>query len=157
MTQQPLARMLLLIHREAIPEFSIINSQLLIISEKRGDKVIKKPDSNKARVKRHQRIRNKIEGTQERPRLNVFRSSKHIYAQIIDDVSGVTLTSASSLAKGFECSGGNKDAARKVGETIAKNALDKGISEVVFDRGGYIFHGRVKELAEAAREGGLKF
>jgi len=119
--------------------------------------VIKKPDSNKARVKRHQRIRNKIEGTPARPRLNVFRSAKHIYAQIIDDVNGVTLVSASSMTKGFEGSGANKDAARKVGEQIAKNALDKNISEVVFDRGGYIFHGRVKELAEAAREGGLKF
>ena len=119
--------------------------------------MIKKPDSNKARVKRHQRIRNKIEGTAARPRLNVFRSSKHIYAQLIDDVSGVTLASASSMSKDFGGSGSNKEAARKVGEMIAKNAADKGITEVVFDRGGYIFHGRVKELAEAAREGGLKF
>ena len=119
--------------------------------------MIKKPDSNKARVKRHQRIRNKIAGTPQRPRLNIFRSSKHIYAQLIDDVNGVTLASASTMTKGFEGSGGNKEAARKVGEMIAKNAVDKGITEVVFDRGGYIFHGRVRELAEAAREGGLKF
>jgi len=120
--------------------------------------MIKKLDANKARVKRHQRIRNKIEGTPERPRLNVFRSASHIYAQIIDDVNSKTLCSASSLSKDFNGKGGgNKEAAKKVGALIAKEALAKGISEVVFDRGGYIFHGRVKELAEAAREGGLKF
>ncbi|MCL2068359.1 MAG: 50S ribosomal protein L18 [Oscillospiraceae bacterium] len=119
--------------------------------------MIKKQDANKARIKRHRRIRNKIGGTPERPRLNVFRSSSHIYAQIIDDVNGTTLCSASSLSKGFEGKGSNKEAAKKVGVMIAKEALAKGISEVVFDRGGYIFHGRVKELAEAAREGGLKF
>ena len=119
--------------------------------------MVKKPDSNKARIKRHNRVRNKISGTPERPRLNVFRSAKHIYAQLIDDINGVTLVAASSLEKDFEGNGGNKEAARKVGEMIAKRAAEKGISQVVFDRGGYIFHGRVKELAEGAREGGLKF
>ena len=102
-------------------------------------------------------MRGKISGTAECPRLNVFRSTKNIYAQIIDDVKGVTLAAASSLDKEFDGNGGNKEAARKVGEMIAKRAAEKGISEVVFDRGGYIFHGRVKELAEGAREGGLKF
>lgn len=119
--------------------------------------MIKKPSSNKARLKRHGRIRNKISGTAECPRLNVFRSTNHIYAQVIDDVAGVTLASASSLDKSFDGKGGNKDAARKVGEMVAKNALAKGITNVVFDRGGYEYHGRVKELAEGAREGGLKF
>ncbi|MCM1505565.1 MAG: 50S ribosomal protein L18 [Ruminococcus flavefaciens] len=119
--------------------------------------MIKKFDSNKARLKRHRRVRAKISGTPERPRLNVFRSSKHIYAQIIDDVNGVTLAAASSMDKGFEGNGGNIEAARKVGEMIAKNAADKGITEVVFDRGGYLYHGRVKELADGARENGLKF
>ncbi len=119
--------------------------------------MIKKIDSNKARLKRHRRVRAKISGTPERPRLNVFRSTKHIYAQVIDDVNGVTLASASSMDKGFEGSSGNIEGARKVGEMIAKNAAAKGISEVVFDRGGYLYHGRVKELAEGARENGLKF
>jgi large subunit ribosomal protein L18 len=119
--------------------------------------MVKKPDSNKAREARHRRVRAKISGTPERPRLNVFRSSKHIYAQIIDDINGVTLVSASSLSKDFDANGGNKEGARKVGEMIAKAAQDKGISEVVFDRGGYLYHGRVKELAEGARENGLKF
>ena len=119
--------------------------------------MIKKFDSNKARLKRHRRVRAKISGTAERPRLNVFRSSKHIYAQLIDDVNGVTLASASSMDKGFEGNGGNIEAARKVGKMIAKNAADKGITEVVFDRGGYLYHGRVKELADGARENGLKF
>ncbi|MDE6035117.1 MAG: 50S ribosomal protein L18 [Ruminococcus sp.] len=119
--------------------------------------MIKKFDSNKARLKRHRRVRAKISGTAERPRLNVFRSSKHIYAQLIDDVNGVTLASASSMDKGFEGNGGNIEAARKVGEMIAKNALEKGITDVVFDRGGYLYHGRVKELADGARENGLKF
>lgn len=119
--------------------------------------MVKKHDANKARLKRHFRIRNKISGTAERPRLNIFRSSKHIYAQIIDDVNGVTLASASSMDKDFSANGGNKEGAKLVGKKIAENAVSKGISEVVFDRGGYIFHGRVKELAEAAREGGLKF
>ena len=119
--------------------------------------MIKKFDSNKARLKRHRRVRAKISGTPECPRLNVFRSTKHIYAQIIDDVNGVTLASASSMDKGFDGDGGNFEGARKVGEMLAKNASAKGISEVVFDRGGYLYHGRVKELAEGARENGLKF
>ncbi|MBS5659790.1 MAG: 50S ribosomal protein L18 [Clostridiales bacterium] len=119
--------------------------------------MVKKPDSNKARIKRHNRVRNKISGTPERPRLNVFRSAKHIYAQLIDDINGVTLVAASSLEKDFEGNGGNKEAAKKVGQMIAKKAVDKGISEVVFDRSGYLYHGRVLELAEGARECGLKF
>ena len=119
--------------------------------------MVNKADTNKARLNRHKRVRGKISGTAECPRLNVFRSSKNIYAQIIDDVAGTTLAAVSTLDKEFTGNGGNKDAARKVGEMIAKRALDKGISEVVFDRGGYIYHGRVKELAEGAREGGLKF
>ena len=119
--------------------------------------MIKKIDSNKARLKRHRRVRAKISGTPERPRLNVFRSSKHIYAQLIDDVNGVTLAAASSMDKGFEGNGGNIEAAKKVGAMIAERALQKGIEEVVFDRGGYVYHGRVAALAEGAREGGLKF
>ena len=119
--------------------------------------MVSKPDSNQARLKRHARVRAKISGTAERPRLNVFRSTKHIYAQLIDDVAGVTLASASSMEKGFEGFGGNKEAAKKVGMAIARKAQEKGISEIVFDRSGYIYHGRVKELAEGAREGGLKF
>ena len=119
--------------------------------------MVNKADTNKARLNRHKRVRGKISGTAECPRLNVFRATKNIYAQIIDDVKGVTLVAASSLDKEFNGNGGNKEAARKVGEMIAKRAAEKGISQVVFDRGGYIFHGRVKELAEGAREGGLKF
>lgn len=119
--------------------------------------MIKRADSNKARAKRHARVRAKISGTPECPRLNVFRSAKHIYAQLIDDVNGVTLASASTMDKEFEGAGGNVEAARKVGQMIAKRALDKDIKDVVFDRGGYIYHGRVKELAEGAREGGLNF
>ena len=119
--------------------------------------MVNKADSNKARLHRHLRVRGKVSGTAQRPRLNVFRSSKNIYAQVIDDVAGVTLAAASTLDKEFAGYGGNKEAARKVGEMIAKRAIDKGITEVVFDRGGYIFHGRVKELAEGAREGGPKF
>ena len=119
--------------------------------------MVGKPDSNKARLHRHVRVRGKISGTAERPRLDVYRSLNHIYAQLIDDVKGVTLAAASSVEKDFGMGGGNKKAAKKVGELIAKRAADKGISEVVFDRGGYIYHGRVKELAEGAREGGLKF
>lgn len=119
--------------------------------------MVNKADSNKARLHRHLRVRGKVSGTAQRPRLNVFRSSKNIYAQVIDDVAGVTLAAASTLDKEFAGYGGNKEAARKVGEMIAKRAIDKGITEVVFDRGGYIFHGRVKELAEGAREGGLNF
>lgn len=116
-----------------------------------------KPDKNKTRQKRHLRVRNHVAGTAERPRLNVFRSLAHIYAQVIDDDKGMTLAAASSLDKDFKGSGGNIAAAKAVGAAIAKKALEKGISEVVFDRGGYIYHGRVKALAEAAREGGLKF
>ena len=119
--------------------------------------MVKKPDKNTARLKRHARVRKKISGTAARPRLNVFRSTKHIYAQLIDDVAGVTLACASSMEKGFEGFGGNKEAAKKVGMAIARKAQEKGISEIVFDRSGYIYHGRVKELAEGAREGGLKF
>ena len=109
--------------------------------------MVKKPDKNTARLKRHARVRKKISGTAARPRLNVFRSAKHIYAQLIDDVAGVTLASASSMEKGFEGFGGNKEAAKKVGMAIAQKAQEKGISEIVFDRSGYIYHGRVKELA----------
>ena len=119
--------------------------------------MVNKPDTNKARLRRHRRVRGKISGTAERPRLNVFRSSANIYAQVIDDVAGVTLCAASTVEKGFEGSGGNKEAARRVGKLIAERAQKKGISNVVFDRGGYIFNGRVQELAEGAREGGLKF
>ena len=119
--------------------------------------MVNKADKNAARLRRHRRVRGKISGTAERPRLDVFRSSKHIYAQIIDDVAGVTLVSASTVEKGFEGNGGNVEAAKKVGATVAERALKKGIEDVVFDRGGYIYHGRVKALAEGAREGGLKF
>ena len=119
--------------------------------------MISKPSRAAARVKRHYRIRNKVSGTALRPRLAVFRSNKHIYAQLIDDVNGVTLASASTMDKGFEGNGGNKEAARKVGQAIAKAAAEKNIEEVVFDRGGYLYHGRVKELADGARESGLKF
>ena len=119
--------------------------------------MIKKHDTNARRKKRHKRVRGKISGTPERPRLNVFRSDKHIYAQVIDDTKGHTLCSASSLEKGFEGRGSNKEAAKIVGKAVAERAVAKGISVVVFDRGGYIYHGRVKELAEAARESGLTF
>lgn len=119
--------------------------------------MVKMPDKNQARLKRHIRMRNKVSGTTERPRLNVFRSSKNIYAQVIDDEKGITLASASTLDKEFEGNASNKEAAREVGKMIAKRAIEKSVEEVVFDRGGYIFHGRVKELAEGAREGGLKF
>ena len=116
-----------------------------------------KADKNKLRQKRHMRVRNHLHGTAERPRLNVFRSLKHIYAQVIDDEKGTTLAAASSLDKDFQGTGGNIAAAKAVGAAIAKKALEKGISEVVFDRGGYIYHGRVAALAQAARDGGLKF
>ena len=119
--------------------------------------MINRPDTRSQRIKRHKRVRAKISGTPERPRLNVFRSETNIYAQIIDDVNGVTLASASSLEKGFEGNGGNKEGAFIVGKKVAEHAAAKGITEVVFDRGGYIFHGRVAELAAGAREGGLKF
>jgi large subunit ribosomal protein L18 len=119
--------------------------------------MVSKKDSNKARLRRHARVRGKISGTAACPRLNVYRSLSNIYAQLIDDVNGVTLASASSVEKDFGMNGGNKEAARKVGELIAKRAAEKKITEVVFDRGGYVYHGRVQELAEGAREGGLKF
>ena len=119
--------------------------------------MVKQADRNKARLKRHKRVRAKISGTAQCPRLNVFRSSTNIYAQLIDDVAGVTLAAASTLDKEIGGNGGNKEAAKKVGKLIAERAAQKNITEVVFDRGGYIFHGRVKELAEGAREGGLKF
>ena len=119
--------------------------------------MIKKMDSKKARAKRHARVRSKISGTPERPRLCVYRSTKHIYAQLIDDVNGVTLASASSMDKAFEGAGGNAEGARKVGEMIAKRALEKNITDVVFDRGGFIYQGKIKALADAAREAGLNF
>ena len=119
--------------------------------------MVKNFDKNAQRVKRHTRVRGKISGTPERPRLNVFRSNMNMYAQIIDDVNGVTLAAASTLDKDFEGAAGNKEAARKVGQMVAERAKAKGIEEVVFDRGGYVYHGRVAELAEGAREAGLKF
>lgn len=119
--------------------------------------MVNKADKNIARLNRHKRVRGKVKGTNERPRLNVFRSTSNIYAQLIDDVNGTTLASASTLDKELNGYGGNKESARKVGKLLAERALSKSITEVVFDRGGYIFHGRVKELAEGAREGGLKF
>ena len=119
--------------------------------------MVNKPNKNEARLRRHRRVRGKISGTASCPRLDVFRSNAHIYAQIIDDVAGVTLAAASSMDKGFEGNGGNKEAAHKVGLAIAQRAKEKNIEEVVFDRGGFVYHGRVKELAEGAREGGLKF
>ena len=119
--------------------------------------MVKRPDTNAQRLKRHKRVRAKISGTPERPRLNVFRSKQNIYAQIIDDVNGVTLVSASSLEKDFSCEGTKTDAAKQVGVNVAERAKAKGIENVVFDRGGYVYHGRVKALAEGAREGGLQF
>ena len=119
--------------------------------------MINRPDTNAQRLKRHKRVRGKISGTPERPRLNVFRSETNIYAQIIDDVAGTTLVSASSLEKGFTCDGTKTDAAKKVGQIVAERAKAKGIDTVVFDRGGYVYHGRVQALAEGAREGGLQF
>ena len=119
--------------------------------------MFKKADKKASRAKRHLRVRKKVSGTPERPRLSVYRSEKNIYAQIIDDVNAVTLVAASSLDKAIEVKGSNKEAAKLVGELVAKRALDKGITEVVFDRGGYVYHGRVQTLAESAREAGLKF
>ena len=119
--------------------------------------MIKRPDTRGQRIKRHNRVRGKISGTAERPRLCVFRSENNIYAQIIDDVAGHTLVAASTVEKAFEGNGGNIEAAKKVGAMIAERALAKGIEEVVFDRGGYVYHGRVQALAEGAREAGLKF
>lgn len=122
--------------------------------------MLNKPIRNEARVKRHMRARKKIHGTAERPRLNVFRSEKHIYAQIINDDLGSTMVAASSLDKELAdkiSNGSNKEAAKLVGELVGKKAIEAGIAKVVFDRGGYIYHGRVKELAEAARQAGLEF
>lgn len=120
--------------------------------------MFKKDNRQKARVKRHLRVRNKVSGTTERPRLAVYRSEKNIYAQVIDDNNAVTLVSASSLDKDFQGKvGSNKEAAKLVGKMIAERAVEKGIKEVVFDRGGYVYHGRIKELADGAREAGLKF
>ena len=119
--------------------------------------MIKRPDTKGQRLKRHARVRGKISGTAEMPRLCVFRSENHIYAQIINDVEGKTLAAASTVEKAFEGNGSNVEAAKKIGALIAERALKKGIENVVFDRGGYIYHGRVQALAEGAREGGLKF
>ena len=119
--------------------------------------MFKKVDKKASRAKRHLRVRKKVFGTSERPRLSVYRSEKNIYAQIIDDVNAITLVSASSLDKDFSAKGGNKEGAKLIGEALAKKALEKGVNEVVFDRGGYVYHGRVQQLAEAAREAGLKF
>ncbi|GBG06634.1 50S ribosomal protein L18 [Paenibacillus sp. MY03] len=122
--------------------------------------MITKGDKNKARLKRHLRVRKKINGTAARPRLSVFRSAKHMYAQLIDDVAGVTLAAASTKDKELVeaiGNGGNVEAAAKVGELIAKRAQAKGVTEVVFDRGGYLYHGRISALATAAREAGLNF
>lgn len=115
--------------------------------------MISKPDKNKTRQKRHRRVRGKISGTAERPRLNVFRSNTNIYAQVIDDIAGVTLASASSLKE----NGTKSEQATAVGTAVAKAAVAAGVSEVIFDRGGYLYHGRVQALAEAARENGLEF
>lgn len=119
--------------------------------------MIKRPDTNAQRLKRHKRVRGKVSGTSERPRLNVFRSGANIYAQIIDDTKGITMVSASTLEKDFGGHGSNCEAAQKVGQAVAQRAKDKGIDTVVFDRGGYLYHGRIKALAEGAREAGLKF
>ena len=119
--------------------------------------MVSKVNKNAMRMKRHVRVRGKVSGTPERPRLNVFRSNANIYAQLIDDVNGVTLVAASSHEKNFAANGGNCEAAKKVGVVLAERAKAKGIDQVVFDRGGYIYHGRVAALAEGAREGGLQF
>ena len=119
--------------------------------------MINRPNTKAQRLHRHKRVRGKIAGTPERPRLNVFRSASNIYAQVIDDVTGKTLVAASSLEKGFECEGTKTDAARQVGMMVAERAKAAGIETVVFDRGGYVYHGRVQALAEGAREGGLQF
>jgi large subunit ribosomal protein L18 len=120
--------------------------------------VIQKEDRNKKRKKRHLRVRKKLFGTALRPRLNVFRSSKNIYAQLIDDEAGVTIVSASTMDKEYQSTdNGTANAAKSVGELIAKRAIDKGYKQVVFDRGGYLYHGRVQALADGAREGGLDF
>ncbi len=119
--------------------------------------MVTRRDSNAQRLKRHKRLRAKISGTTECPRLAVYRSERNISAQIIDDTKGITLVSASTLEAAFEGSGSNQEAAKKIGEIVAKRAVEKGIENVVFDRGGYLYHGRVQALADAAREAGLKF
>ena len=119
--------------------------------------MVKRIDRNAQRLKRHTRVRGKISGTPERPRLAVYRSNAHISCQIIDDINGVTLASANTYEASFEGIGSNKAAAREIGKILAARAIEKGIEAVVFDRGGYLYHGRVSELAEGAREGGLKF
>jgi large subunit ribosomal protein L18 len=119
--------------------------------------MITKADKNATRRKRHARVRAKLSGTEARPRLNVFRSNKHIYAQLIDDVNGVTLASASTMDKDVNVEGNNLEAAKTIGELIAKRAVEKGYKSVVFDRGGYLYHGRIQALADAARENGLEF
>ena len=126
--------------------------------ERRGEnKWFRRRIPTRRGLQRHKRVRAKISGTAERPRLDVFRSAKNIYAQVIDDVAGVTLVSASTAEKSFTEYGGNKEAAKKIGQIVAERCKAKGIETVVFDRGGYVFHGRVKELADGAREGGLQF
>ncbi len=119
--------------------------------------MVAKQDSNKARKKRHKRVRGKISGTAECPRLDVYRSLSNIYVQLIDDVRGVTLAQASTVEKEFTQYGGNVEAAKEVGKKIAERAKAAGIEKCVFDRGGYVYHGRVAAVAESAREGGLKF
>ena len=119
--------------------------------------MIQKTQKNEIRQRIHKRIRRKVSGTAERPRLAVFRSVAHIYAQLIDDARGQTMVSASSVEKATRTNGGNVAAAKAIGKAIAERAKDKGIKSVVFDRGGYIYHGRVKALADAAREAGLEF
>ena len=119
--------------------------------------MVSRQDSNIARKKRHVRVRGKISGTAECPRLNVYRSLANIYVQLIDDEAGVTLAQASSVEKDFAQYGGNVEAAKAVGKKLAERATEKGIKECVFDRGGYVYHGRVAAVAEGAREGGLEF
>ncbi len=119
--------------------------------------MVTRPDKNQKRLRRHRRVRGKIFGTASAPRLCVYRSLKNISAQIIDDETGRTLVAAATNEKGFEGNGGNKEGAKQLGLLIGKKALEKGIENVVFDRGGYLYHGRVKELADGAREAGLKF
>lgn len=119
--------------------------------------MITKADKNAVRKKRHARVRAKLTGTTTRPRLNVYRSNQHIYAQLIDDANSVTLVSASTLEKDLNLESNNVEAAQKVGELVAQRAIEKGVKSVVFDRGGYLYHGRIKALAEAARTAGLEF
>ena len=119
--------------------------------------MVSRQDSNIARKKRHVRVRGKISGTAECPRLNVYRSLANIYVQLIDDEAGVTLAQASTVEKDFAQYGGNVEAAKAVGKKLAERATEKGIKECVFDRGGYVYHGRVAALADGAREGGLEF